>query len=196
MMRRSSLAVLAVSLLSGAFAPGQTQPSRLTFDVAAIRLSNDATLNGEIKAMPAGQGYFAHNIPVKLMISLMYKVPMRQIQGGPDWLNSDRYNVEARADHPNNLDDLHAMYQNLLADRFNLKFHKETKEGPIYALMIDTPGSKMKVNDSPQDFNIPITYSPDGSSIGKRVPMSYLCWWLGQQMQNNGRPVGRYDRPR
>jgi len=40
----------------------------------------------------------------------------------------------------------------LLADRFNLKFHIETKDGPVYALMVDTPGSKMKVNDGPQDY--------------------------------------------
>ena len=44
------------------------------------------------------------------MISLMYKVPIRQIKGGPDWLDEDRYDVEARADHPYSLDDLHGMY--------------------------------------------------------------------------------------
>ncbi len=123
------------------------------------------------------------------MISLMYKIPMRQIKGGPDWLASDPYDVEARADKPYNLDDLHTMYQNLLADRLNLKFHKETVEGPVYALTLDTPGSKMKINDSPQDFNIPVTYTADGSAIGRRVPMSYLSWWLGQQLQNDARPV-------
>ena len=117
------------------------------------------------------------------MISLMYKVPMRQITGGPDWLATDRYNVEAKTDGSYNIDDLHTMYQNLLADRFNLKFHIETKEGPVYALMVDTPGSKMKVNDSPQDYKIPMNFSPEGV-VGARVPMSYLAWFLGQQLQN------------
>jgi uncharacterized protein (TIGR03435 family) len=187
--RRSCLSLLVLSLLSGAFIHAQDQPTRLTFDVAAIRLSKEETRNGAIKAMPSGQGYTAYNIPVKLMISLMYKVPMRQIKGGPDWLSSDRYDVEARADHPYNLEDLHVMYQNLLADRFNLKLHKETKEGPVYALTVDTPGSKMKVNDHAQDFNIPINYSPNGTAVGIRVPMPYLCWWLGLQLQNDERPV-------
>ena len=41
---------------------------------------------------------------------------------------------------------------------------------------------------SAQDFNIPITFGPQGA-VGVRVPMSYLCWWLGQQLQNDQRPV-------
>jgi uncharacterized protein (TIGR03435 family) len=164
-------------------------PTRLTFDVASIRPSTEETRNGMIKATPGGTGYTAHNINVKTMISLMYKIPARQIKGGPDWLDSDRFDVEARADKPYNLDDLHTMYQNLLVDRFNLKFHKETREGNVYALLQDTPGSKMRLNESPQNFNIPITYAQDGTAVGLRVPMSYLAWWLGQQLQNQERPV-------
>lgn len=40
------------------------------------------------------------------MISLMYKIPMRQITGGPGWIETDGYNVDAKADHPYSLDDL------------------------------------------------------------------------------------------
>jgi uncharacterized protein (TIGR03435 family) len=81
------------------------------------------------------------------------------------------------------------MFQNLLADRFNLKFHKETREGPVYALMLDKSGSKMKINESDQDFKIPITPGPDNVFVGRRVPMQYLCWFLGQQLQTEERPV-------
>jgi uncharacterized protein (TIGR03435 family) len=166
--RRSCIVVAIVGLMTASFVHAQGKPTRLTFDVATIRPSNQADRNGGIKALPGGNGYTAQNIPVKLMISLMYKVPMRQITGGPDWLASDRYNVEAKTDGSYNIDDLHTMYQNLLADRFNLKFHIETKDGPVYALMVDTPGSKMKVNDSPQDYKIPMTFSPEGV-VGARV---------------------------
>jgi uncharacterized protein (TIGR03435 family) len=187
--RSHHLWALLICLMSTSLVHAQDKPTRLTFDVASIKPSKSPTRDGGIKASPGGEGYIAQNIPVKLMISLMYKVPMRQIKGGPDWLNSDRYDVEAKADHSYNLDDLHIMYQNLLADRFNLKFHKETKEGPVYALTVDTPGSKMKVNDSAQDFRIPMNFSEDGTAVGKRVPMSYLCWWLGLQLQADERPV-------
>lgn len=188
MIKLLSRAVVAAIILIPVSAHAQAKPTRLTFDVAAIRQSNQADRNGGIKALPGGNGYTAQNIPIKLMISLMYRIPMRQISGDPDWLNSDRYNIEAKTDGSYNIDDLHTMFQNLFVDRFNLKFHIETKEGPVYALMLDTPGSKMKVNESAQDYKIPINFSPEGV-VGVRVPMPYLCWWLGQQLQNSGRPV-------
>jgi uncharacterized protein (TIGR03435 family) len=55
--------------------------------------------------------------------------------------------------------------------------------------MVDKSGSKMKINDSDQDFKIPILPGPDNVSVGKRVPMQYLCWWLGQQLMAEDRPV-------
>jgi uncharacterized protein (TIGR03435 family) len=186
--RFRTLAGLA-ALISISLAQGQEKPARLTFDVAAISLSPPGTQRGGIKPLPGGNGYVVQNMPVKVMFSLMYKVPMRQIVGAPDWLESERYDIEAKADHAYNIDDLHLMFQNLLADRFNLKFHQETKEGPVYALMVDKSGLKMKVNDSAQGFKIPLTPGPDNVFIGVRVPMPYLCWFLGQQLQSEERPV-------
>jgi len=81
------------------------------------------------------------------------------------------------------------MFQNLLADRFNLKLHKEIKEGPVYALTVDKSGLKMKLNESEQDYAIPITFGENNVFIGKRVSMQYLSWWLGQQLQRDQRPV-------
>jgi uncharacterized protein (TIGR03435 family) len=192
MITRTLLLAAVISLISIPVAHSQDQNQkkapRLTFDVATIRRSNANDLNGGIKPLPGGNGYSAKNIPVKLMISLMYRVPMRQISGEPDWVDNDRYDIEARTDGSYSVDDLHTMFQNLFADRFNMKFHIETKEGNVYALMLDTPGSKMKVNETPQDYQIPINFGPEGV-IGRRVPMPYLCWWLGQQVQNTQRPV-------
>lgn len=167
----------------------QDKPTRLTFDVASIRPTKPGTVAGMIKAIPGGHGYTAQNVPVKLMISLMYKVPMRQIEGGPDWLNTERFDIEARADGTYSLDDLHTMFQNLLADRFNLKFHKENREGNVYALTVDPAGLKMKSNDSAENFNIPLIPRDQTTFVGTRVPMPYLSWWLGQQVQRDERPV-------
>ena len=203
MITRTLLLAAVISLISIPVAHSQDQNQkkapRLTFDVATIRRSNANDLNGGIKPLPGGNGYSAKNIPVKLMISLMYRVPMRQISEEPEWVNNDRYDIEAKTDGSYNVDDLHTMFQNLLADRFNLKFHIEIKEGNVYALMLDTGGTKMKVNDSPEDYKIPVTNGPEGT-IGTRVSMPYLCWLLGQVLQNDERPVidrtglkGNYD---
>lgn len=177
----------------------QSPAPHLTFDVVSIHPSQPGELNGFIRPFAEGHGYTAKNFPVKLMISLMYKVPMRQIHGGPDWINDERYDIEARADGSYNVDDLHTMFQNLLGDRFGLKLHKETREGPVYALTVDPSGLKMTPNTSPQDYKIPMNGAP-AHTVGKRVPMNYLCWWLGQQLQNDARPcldltglTGNYD---
>ena len=127
--------------------PEQPTPPRLTFEVASIRPSKPGGVGGFIKPLPGGIGYTSQNIPIKLIFSLMYRVPMRQISGGPEWLGSEPYDIEARADRPYAADDLREMFRNLLADRFNLKFHKDVREGNVYALSVDKAGLKMKRND-------------------------------------------------
>jgi len=198
---RSSLIITTVALVAAiTIAHGQDKPARLTFDVASVKQAAPNQPAGGIKAMPGGQEYVAQGAPVRLMISLMYKIPLRQIEGGPDWMNTELYDVDAKADGSYNLDDLHTMFQNLLADRFLLKFHKDVREGNVFALTVDKSGLKMKPNDSPQDFNIPIIGGPNFTFTGKRVPMEYLCWTLGQFLQADQRPVidktglkGNYD---
>jgi uncharacterized protein (TIGR03435 family) len=202
-MRLSSfLPAALIGLACIACAYGQEKPSHPSFEVISIKpfQPSPTEQGGGIRALPGGQEYRAQGAPVMLMISLMYKIPMRQITGGPDWLRNDRWDIDAKADRPGyTIDDLHTMYQNMLADEFKLKFHKETKEGPVYALTIDKAGLKMKVNASPEPFQIPITGGLQGV-VGTRVPMQYLSWWLGQQLQQDGRPVinktgldGNYD---
>jgi uncharacterized protein (TIGR03435 family) len=177
----------------------QGKSERLTFDVATIKPADPAAVNGSIRPLPGGVGYHADNISVKLMISLMYRIPMRQITGGPEWLETVKFDVEAKADGGYSVDDLHLMFQNLLANRFGLKLHREEKIGPVYSLTVDKSGLKMKANESPEDFKIPMNFG-DGGTVGRRVPMPYLCWWLGQQLQSDERPVvdhtglkGNYD---
>jgi uncharacterized protein (TIGR03435 family) len=167
----------------------QDKPTRLTFEVASIKPAKPGGQFLMIKAKPAGQGYIAVGATVRLMISLMYRMPIAKVTGGPGWLDSDLWDVEANADKSYSLDDLHTMFQNLLADEFKLKFHKEIKEGPVYVLMVDKGGSKMKVNDSPQDYEIPLQGGQGGVTVGKRVPMEYLCYNLGQILRNDDRPV-------
>jgi uncharacterized protein (TIGR03435 family) len=190
MMMRRWCAVVALAILSpGVLARAQDKPGRLTFDVASIRLSDPKATNGIIKPLDGGHGYTVQNFPIKLIFSLMYRVPMRQISGGPEWFNGDRYDIEARADGTYSVEQLHVMFQNLLADRFNLKFHKEVREGNVYALSIDATGSKLKANTTPEDYKVPLIPSGIGDFTGVRVGLPYLSWFLGQQVQNDQRPV-------
>ena len=179
---------------------GQDKPARLLYDVASVRPSQPGAPEGEVDSLPGGIGYNAERISVKDMLSVMYRIPFRQIVGGPEWLATEKFDVEARADHPYSIDDLHLMFQNLLADRFNLKLHKRIKLGPVYVLSVAKSGLKMTPVDPGKDRHNPITSSGDNEVVGDRVPLNYLCFWLGQNLQNDQRPVvdrtgltGTYD---
>lgn len=194
--RRNVLTFIAVA----AAAVAQDQPARLTFDVATIKPSEPGAEGGGIQPLPGGQGYTARATSLRLIMALMYRLPVWRIEGGPVWLGSDLWDIEAKADRPHSIDDLHAMFQNLLADRFGLQFHKDIRRGAVYALTIDGPGIRMKANESPEDYEIPIQLSQEWVATGKRVSMEYLSWWLGQMMPNEQRPVidmtglpGNYD---
>lgn len=174
--------------LSGALA--QEKPVRLTYDVVSIKPSQPgATGGGFVDSLPGGIGYNAENIPIKVILCVIYRIPLRQVVGGPDWLSNERFDVQVRADRPYSIDDLHIMFQNALADRFNLKLHIETKTGPVYVLTVAKSGLKMVPVDPGKDRNIPIVTSPNHESIGSRVPMNYLCFWLGQNLQSDQRQV-------
>lgn len=195
------LALAGTSLPAQELAMAPPGSPHLSFDVVSIRPSGPPQPRQPcfVKGTPGGFGYQARCINLKTMIALMYKIPERQITGAPAWVSDERFDIDAKADKAYSLDDLHAMFQDLLADRFGLKFHTEKKEGNIYALTIDSSGLKMKPNLSSENFQIPLQGNIDGFT-GTRVPMNYLCWQLGQFLQNDERPVvnmtgltGNYD---
>ena len=75
----------------------QPAPKPLAFEVAMIKPTAPEVRGGAIKPMPSGQGYMAQGIPLKLMIRLMYTITDSQVVGGPDWINTDRWDVQAKA---------------------------------------------------------------------------------------------------
>jgi uncharacterized protein (TIGR03435 family) len=82
---------------------------------------------GGIKPKSAGQGYDAVGASVTLMISLMYQMPIQHITGALAGSIATYGPWMTKADRAYNTDDLHTMFQNLRADEFKLKFHKDIK---------------------------------------------------------------------
>jgi uncharacterized protein (TIGR03435 family) len=170
--------------------PNAGEQPQLTFDVAAIHPSPPDARGGFIKPLPNGSGYQAENMTAKTMMALMYRIPAGQIEGGPEWFGTERFDVEARADRDGySMDELHTMFKNLLKDRFGLQFHVDTREGPVYVLSVARSGVKMKDDGPVGDLNIPINPRGHDQFVGTKVPMQYLCWFLGQVMPENPRPV-------
>jgi uncharacterized protein (TIGR03435 family) len=178
---------IIVGLMFAALLPAQDK--RLTFEVASIKPRKPGGLVGGMRVMPGGQEYVTLGVPLRFMIGYLYWVPLRQVTGGPAWLDSDQWDITAKADHPRELDDLREMFRNMLADEFQLKLRKDVKEGPLYALTVDPSGLKMKLNKAPWDFEAPVKPGPGGVTIGKRVSSQRLCYQLETILQRDGRPV-------
>lgn len=174
--------------------------SALRFEVASVKETKTMPAPGElagIRAM-AGGTYVARYATLKSMIREMYKITDVQIAGGPNWIDTARFDVTAKAEHPDNIGNLNIMFQNMLADRFKLQFHRETRTLPVWVVAMDKNGSKMKVNPSPEQFEVPIKLSGAGTAstsltfTGIHTNMESLCWWLGlviNRFQGVDRPV-------
>jgi uncharacterized protein (TIGR03435 family) len=102
-----------------------------------------------------GQDVTTVNSTVNYLIKLAYNMQARQIVGGAPWLDSEKYDVVGRPDTPGqpSRDQMKLMLQKLLADRFQLKFHTEKRELPVYAMVVLKTGTKITVSDAdPRGF--------------------------------------------
>jgi uncharacterized protein (TIGR03435 family) len=128
-------------LSNGAYA----QPLQ-RFEVASIRPSQAAPGAGTSVNLFEGGRIRILNEPIKLLVRQAFRVQDSQIVGGPAWLDTDRYDIEAKTGSPEKVspDQIGALMQNLLAERFGLTFHRETREMPILALVAAKGGPKLK----------------------------------------------------
>ncbi len=122
-----------------------------SFEVASIKPSAGDGRRVGISIAPGGR-FTASGINVKWLVQEAYDVRDFQISGGPDWLTSQRYDIVAKADEPNlTREKIRPMLRSLLAERFNLKIHRETKELPTYALVVAKNGPKLRASDVKND---------------------------------------------
>ena len=196
--------VIASSLTATAV---EAQSARPEFDVSSVKPNKtNCCFSGGANNGQAG----AKDSTLKALISLAYKAQEFQIVGGPGWIGSDRFDVEGGTeDKSADPDRLRLMLRSLLEDRFKLKLHMETREAPIYALVVTKDGPKIKLaaDQTSPEVNGPskpgagpnhgaIKFGP-GSMIGNAVNLSLFVRFLSQRLD---RPIvdrtglsGRYD---
>jgi uncharacterized protein (TIGR03435 family) len=145
---RQGLGVLAaVALL------GQTPAVRPEFEVASIKPSAP----DEFERGGAGTHIDGSEVSFKFRslgnyIASAYRVKNYQISG-PDWIASERFDITAKLPAGATPRDITGMLQTLLEDRFQLKLHRENREVPVYAMVIEKGGLKMQ--ESPPDSPSP-----------------------------------------
>jgi uncharacterized protein (TIGR03435 family) len=136
------------------------------------------------------------NMTAKGLIQVAYGKRDFQIKGGPAWITTECFDIDAKAERPQKA--THDMEKSLLATRFHLQFHSETKEASVYSLVVARSGLKMKLSadqTEPQKGG-PKEMGP-GLVVGKGIPMyvitNLLSNMLGRAVMNNTGLTGKYD---
>jgi uncharacterized protein (TIGR03435 family) len=175
-------ACLAITVVAGVEAQAPT------FEVAAIRSHpGEVTFSSD----PSIRGSRVTGTACTLldMITTAYDVRYDQISGGPAWVGTERYDLEAKAggDGQPTQDQMRMMLQNLLAERFQLKLHRDTKEVPIYALVVGRNGPKLTPSAPNATGGSTVRGSDKGlQMVAKRGTMLSLA---NQLSVSSGRPV-------
>jgi uncharacterized protein (TIGR03435 family) len=129
--------------------PGSIDTSTTaTFEVTSVK-PNKSGDGRVMMSMPPTGRYTATNVPLRLLLQNSYNVQPFQIIGAPNWMTSDRFDIVAKAPDGFTPDQLRPMVRALLADRFKLKAHVETREMPTYDLVLARPDGKLGPNLKP-----------------------------------------------
>jgi uncharacterized protein (TIGR03435 family) len=134
--------------------PPAGRPAFDAFEVATVKPTpSDDYRGARLFKMPSAHQFVAKNYPLRLLIGIAYNLTPRAISGGPDWIDSDHYDIVAATpgEVRPSVDEQMSMLQKLLVDRFNLSFHREKKEFSIYAITVANNGPKLKQSSAPPD---------------------------------------------
>jgi uncharacterized protein (TIGR03435 family) len=121
------------------------------FDVATIKPVLPDSKTSRFITMQGVNRFVVKDYSLKLLIAAAYNLSPKVISGGPEWVDSDHYDVVALTpgEVQPSRDEQMAMLRTLLSDRFKLAFHREQKEFSIYALEVAKGGSKLKESTAP-----------------------------------------------
>jgi uncharacterized protein (TIGR03435 family) len=155
--------LLAAASMAVVVAAASAQPAAApapTFDVASIHLSPPSSDgHHHIYNDPHASLFRTGNLSLRDLIQYAYALPKSQILGGPDWLDSTMFDIDAKSD-PSVDTQLHAlsddearsrkrlMVQALLIDRFALTTHTETRQLPLFDLVLAKGGPKFQPNNA------------------------------------------------
>jgi uncharacterized protein (TIGR03435 family) len=187
---------LMVNLVSGLWS--QAASPAPAFEVATIKPAAPDARGSFIRIMPGG-ALQVTNMPLRMLLTFAYDVRDFQVSGGPGWVGSERYDINAKSEPSAGAqtvsDDPRKMTDDQRKTAGQLAIHHETKEAPIYALVVAKNGPKLQ--ESQEGAGPSLMGRARGQFEGKGALMEMLANVLSMQV---GRPVvdktgltGKYD---
>jgi uncharacterized protein (TIGR03435 family) len=178
-MRLVSFSCLTVLWITQPPLHAQSQAVQpLSFEVASIRPNNSGSRSSNTSINSSGR-FSATNVTAKILLIAAYKLQAYQIIGGPAWMDSDRFDIAAKAEDKASAEQVAEMIRSLLADRFKMTFHHETKELPVYALLVAKNGSKLKASTGGDNHD---SNTLRGKITGQNIPMETVIKLLSNQL--------------
>jgi uncharacterized protein (TIGR03435 family) len=169
--------VAAVMTAAAALAP-QADPKVPAFDVVSVKVNRSGSDRQDMRLLPGGRAVVT-NTPLRRLILTAYELFPQQLFGGPGWIDSDRFDIVAQAS-----EDLgpsvpggppgraQQMLQRLLAERFGLAVHTETRELAIYELTLARANGRLAAGISPAKFDCAALLAAYGRGEAPMPPTS------------------------
>jgi uncharacterized protein (TIGR03435 family) len=178
----------------------------LHFEVATVKPNKSNKPGGSMRREPGGR-LTATNMPLRQLITFAYQLTPLQLVGGPGWIEAERFDIVAKleGDPPPVAPGLgpdHAMLamRTLLADRFKLKVHHESRELDVYALVMARPGGSPgpRLKRSTQDCSpeaLKAMAGRGGPPAGPGSPVLCGSRLLPGRAQLGGMPISTFTGP-
>jgi uncharacterized protein (TIGR03435 family) len=194
-----AVVLLGVTTLS---VQGQAPPS---FEVASVKVAPPRTGTAALIAMDTDPAMVRYsNITLKNLVAMAWSFDSRLILGGPAWLDDQFYDLAAKLPPGTSRDRIPAMLQALLAERFKLTVHRETKEQTVYFLVAGKNGPRLKQALVADDQGVqqqrgdrPAVQITRGGILGHSMNMGLLAATLAQvagyQVMDHTSLTGMYD---
>jgi uncharacterized protein (TIGR03435 family) len=167
-----------------------------SFEVASIKPDRSGDVSQRVETQPTGLR--ASGATAKHLIAVAYNVGDYQVSGGPNWVNTDRYSIQAKVEDSlveqmrklplsHQEDHITPMFQSLLIERFRLKVTHATKEAPAYALIVAKNGPKL------QETKPGNMYPPDPAAWKAHAKEGLIVWRnRGTSMAAFAQELSRY----
>jgi uncharacterized protein (TIGR03435 family) len=176
---------IAVGIFGALPSRGQTyaETTAPAFEAASVKPHGDTAERNRTRSIEPGR-ITCSDVTLRELILMAYDVKPYQISG-PDWIQDNTYDVAATAGKAVSAQETRRMLGPLLAERFHLVFHRETRELPVFALVVAKGGPKFKEPGDGGDHTV--TPDGEGSLSFKNISMANLATWLS--LPSMGRPV-------